>query len=521
MKHIKQLLVAALTVFLAAVLAVPAFAEDPTASITINPNNPAGTSVSTEYTYYELLHASIQGSGNSMKVSYYLNDGTEDTLRTLLDAVTVDGVDLFTFTKSADGTRWIATINEKAPGVAFTDADGPKIAAALNTDAIKDAALISNDFAQDSTTGNATTGQVDPGYYLVTSTLGTKLVVDTLDNVTINTKNSYPGNAKSASKTNMEVGDKVEYKIEVTIPDTAVAGDKFTVYDKLDEHLAILDSNDAIAATDDARNITAFYGTDTTNTVTLTKETAKPDGTFARSFTLTADMITAGKVTLVYKAELLSTAAADNGYVNEAFTETPAFETLPTTVRVYTFDFDLWKVFKNNGTVDETATLQATFKLYRATDADTASTPAYESTALSFVESDATGGGKNYVLADSDDTTKTDTITIVNKTVDNISGLAAGTYYLVEQSTSDGFNLLTTPVRVVITDTTQTNDENPSHAVSPINAAGQVEVENQSGIELPSTGGMGTTILYMVGGCMVVAGIVMFLTKRRMASLEK
>ena len=46
------------------------------------------------------------------------------------------------------------------------------------------------------------------------------------------------------------------------------------------------------------------------------------------------------------------------------------------------------------------------------------------------------------------------------------------------------------------------------------------KVLNQSGTELPETGGMGTTIFYLFGGILVVAAVVLLVTKKRMASAE-
>ena len=47
------------------------------------------------------------------------------------------------------------------------------------------------------------------------------------------------------------------------------------------------------------------------------------------------------------------------------------------------------------------------------------------------------------------------------------------------------------------------------------------EIDNTPGVQLPSTGGIGTTIFYVVGGAMVLCGIVMFITKRRIAQIEE
>ena len=43
------------------------------------------------------------------------------------------------------------------------------------------------------------------------------------------------------------------------------------------------------------------------------------------------------------------------------------------------------------------------------------------------------------------------------------------------------------------------------------------KVNNQSGAELPSTGGIGTTVFYVVGGLMVLAAIVLLVTKKKMS----
>ena len=45
-------------------------------------------------------------------------------------------------------------------------------------------------------------------------------------------------------------------------------------------------------------------------------------------------------------------------------------------------------------------------------------------------------------------------------------------------------------------------------------------IENQSGAQLPSTGGIGTTIFYVVGGLLVVAAGVLLVTRKRMSKSE-
>ncbi len=506
MKHLKHILAAALTILMALAIATPALADEEPAqatkpSITIEENDaqdkvPEG-SVYTQYEYYQLLHASIEGTGKNMKVTYYLLNGTDDALRTLLDAVTVDGSDLFTFTQSADGSRW---------NVTTALSDGEKISNALNTDEIKAAALKTGTFSQNNT-GSVTATVDEQGYYLITSSLGTKLVLETLDNVTIHTKNEYITNAKTASKTNMNVGDTVTYTITVHVPATAVVDEEIIVHDTLDSHLEI-----------HANTIAAKLGE---NEVALVDADKKAETeTFAKKFVITNDML-GHDVVITYDAELLSTAATDTGYINSAFSNYADYETQTVTIDVWTFDFDLNKNFQGVADTDANAsTYQATFNLYPQVTPEGSETPAQGENPIAFVTDDT-----GYVKADSKATNASPNITVDQVKNVNIRGLEAGTYYLVETATADGYNLLTEPILVTITDEPAQGATEHSHIVSYVlggtNANGTVTVVNQSGVALPSTGGIGTTIFYVVGGAMVITAAVLLITKRRMSKLDK
>ena len=238
------------------VLGMTAALADNSASITITDKDPEGH-VSTQYHYYELLKASINGTA----VSYYLPDSAT-TLKGLLDDVTItkggNSVDVFTFTASADGTRWNVTVND-----AIDENDGVALAAALNNPQIKAAALADDTFAQ-TDTGTVTASGLDQGYYLITSTLGTNLVLKTLGQESIQTKNEYHTDEKTASKTNMEVGDTVTYTIKVHIPATYEVGEYVTVHDTLDSHLAFK-----------TNTLAAHLGSTTGTAVTLEDGTPK------------------------------------------------------------------------------------------------------------------------------------------------------------------------------------------------------------------------------------------------------
>ena len=98
-------------------------------------------------------------------------------------------------------------------------------------------------------------------------------------------------------------------------------------------------------------------------------------------------------------------------------------------------------------------------------------------------------------------------------------------YYLYETKSPAGYNLLSEPVSFRIAAEYNT-DGSALSADKPTVTIGNGEpsrtlstnVVNQSGAELPSTGGMGTTIFYVLGGVLVLAAVVLLVTKKRMRS---
>ena len=46
---------------------------------------------------------------------------------------------------------------------------------------------------------------------------------------------------------------------------------------------------------------------------------------------------------------------------------------------------------------------------------------------------------------------------------------------------------------------------------------GGVHIINKTGAELPSTGGMGTTIFYIIGSVLVLAAVVLLIVRKRMS----
>lgn len=106
------------------------------------------------------------------------------------------------------------------------------------------------------------------------------------------------------------------------------------------------------------------------------------------------------------------------------------------------------------------------------------------------------------------------------------SGLDDGDYKLVETTTPSGYNTIP-DIEFTITATHDVSSDNPAltslsggDKFTGVISTGVVSanIENQSGAQLPSTGGMGTTIFYVLGGVLVLGAVVLMVTRKRMKS---
>lgn len=96
----------------------------------------------------------------------------------------------------------------------------------------------------------------------------------------------------------------------------------------------------------------------------------------------------------------------------------------------------------------------------------------------------------------------------------SFTGLDAGTYYLVETTTPAGYNTvdpLTVEIKAEHTETA----EGASNVELTRTNGDNTKIVNQMGSSLPSTGGIGTTLFYVVGGTLTAAAGVLLITKKR------
>lgn len=118
----------------------------------------------------------------------------------------------------------------------------------------------------------------------------------------------------------------------------------------------------------------------------------------------------------------------------------------------------------------------------------------------------------------------------------SVAGLDDGTYMLREIVAPSGYNLLSADIIVVITATTTngqtwtdglassalTNLEVTADGTAgtgvPNTGIASITVANNKGSTLPETGGIGTTIFYVLGSVLVLAAVVLLVTKKRMSA---
>lgn len=354
----------------------------------------------------------------------------------------------------------------------------------------------------DSTTVEFT--NLDLGYYLVDSTLGTICSLDTTNpSVTIKEKNAAPTNVKeveedSTSKygtaNDADIGQTVNFKSTIT----AHAGaENYVFHDKMSAGLQYT----GVTGITLNGNIV-----DTANYVVKTTDIT--DGcTFEVVFTQAfCDTLKANdKIVISYTAVVTKDAViGGDGNLNQSqieygesgkTTTTPLSET-----KTYTWKMDVLKYTMKGD--EKTPLAGAKFTLSKNSNG---------SDPISLVEV-----GKNvYRVATKDDVNTITEITTDATGAFTIQGLDSDTYYLTETAAPAGYNVLKSAIEVKVSDKGEV-----TYIYDGDTATGTVEVENNTGAELPSTGGIGTTIFYVVGGLLVVAAGVLLVTRKRMSKSE-
>ena len=446
------------------------------ASIQINRGSAEGTN-NTTYNYYQVLKASV--SSDKSAVAYYVND--EDLAEAIDQLKDSDGKDIFTVTSSVDKTKYNVILNNEMTG----KDKGEDIAAAFKS-IVDDTELvkkIATGPINQNSEGIYKTPDLEDGYYLIVSSLGTKLAINTAtgaDVCEIDEKNTYPTIDKFVDvldkhQANHNIGDDVPYIIKVTVPENVDTKLTITINDEMAEDFLKF-NNDVTAVVDGTNAEFDAFKTEVESNSNNSK------------FAITLNDLTKAKgktITFKYTAKLLQAAENNTYYDNKAKLSYSNYVTLEKTASVRTFAFDLKKV--NEAKTELTG---AKFELRtNETDSDSAIIFVADVTKENYVKADSTAAGSKTIEAGNV----------------NIRGIKDGTYYLVETEAPQGYNVLDHAITIVI----DANGNVADHA------GNVVEVENKKGIKLPSTGGMGTTVFAIVGLLVMAGAAVTLIVKKR------
>lgn len=345
------------------------------------------------------------------------------------------------------------------------------------------------------------------GYYLVDSSVGTLCSLDTTKPAaTIREKNGVPsvdkiitsgGVVSADGKSNSaNIGDTVYFKTTITAQPGA---QNYVLHDKMTDGLTF--NNKVEVKKGESTVESSKY---TLNATGLTDGCAF-EIEFKTDF---CDTLNANDtITVTYSAVLNE--KAEIGNVDKNKNETwlkygDSQNTQHKTTTTKTFEMNVFKFYKDKKNSDkETGLAGATFKLTKnSKDAEN----------ITFVKtSNKTATNDVYRVAKRGETGTVATITSPKSGKFTIQGLGAGTYYLTETKQPDGYNKLSGPVTVVIDKDGQVKVKN-GDAYDEVT---QVKVENKSGTVLPSTGGAGTAMIYLVGAVLVLGSGVVLATKRR------
>ena len=357
--------------------------------------------------------------------------------------------------------------------------------------------------------GAVTFADVPLGYYAIDTSLGTICALTNVDNTfNAHEKNAKPdidkfvqedSEMKNADEgwgkvNDADVDQVVNYKSTITV---GVGATNYVMHDKMEAGLTF--NNDVVVKLADGTAVDAAN-----YTVTVSPADGHTfDVAFDNDFIAGLDK--GDQFTVYYSATLNENAIivtdGNDNTVKLSYGEDSTWETAEHKTTTYTWKMD---VLKYTGT-DKTPLAGAKFQLLTK-EGDT-------KTAIKFTEV-AGAAVPTYKVDAEGDVTE---ITTDDNGKFELVGLDEGIYYLHETEAPAGYNKLAADLEVKIT---SSYDEAALTATYEINekTPATIEVENKTGSLLPETGGIGTTIFYVVGIVMMLGAAIILVSKKRMAS---
>lgn len=482
MKHTTRILALLLALVLCLGLSVTAFAtgaEQATGTITIN--NAVNEQT---YTIYRILELESYNP-DSGAYAYKAATAWKTFLQQQTSYVKVDNQDYVT---------WVGESSE-ARAAEFAKA-------ALKY--AKEQSIQSVDTKQ-AANGTVTFTGLPLGYYLVDSTVGTLCALGTTNSsVTVEDKHTTPSIDKQVKEdstgeygkvNDADIGDTVDFKVTIN---AKTGAQNYVFHDTMSAGLTF--NTDSVKV----KKGETFATVDTDYTVKITGFT--DDCAFEVEFKQDyCDKLKDGDTIVITYSATLNNQAVIAGTGNEnkgvlKYGEKNDLETKPSTTKTYTWDFEVFKFGNGN----KNKGLEGAKFVVLSQDKQKVAKVANDKI-TEWVQAPADPADENATWPEG-----TVLTTDANGKID-VAGLDAGTtYYLHEVKAPEGYNKLSTDRDFTISAQKTEQDTAMSYTKT------KVEVENNSGTILPSTGGMGTTIFYVLGGILAVGAAVLLVTKKRM-----
>ena len=481
MKHARKLaslLLALVMVFALATTAFAAGTVTPPTTGTITVENPVEGQT---YTAYKIFDVVYDTSGH---YSYTIDSKTNKWYSTV-SAYANDEHGGLTLTRVNGSDTYVVTTND--------DFSAPDFAAKLKENV---SGKTGTELTANANGSSVTVDNLPLGYYFVTSTNGALCNLTTTNpTVTIHDKNDMPFE-KKADKTNADVGQIVTYTITGKVPDsTGFDTYIYTIEDTMSAGLTF--NRDSLKVKVGNTDVTAD-----TNKCKITYDETTAPNTFKVSI-IVKNCTVGDPIEVTYNATVnekaiavVSKNEAKLTYSNDPTDSTKTTITPPQEQKVYTSKIVIDKFESGN---KNTKLPNAKFVLYKEEKTG-------ETVSKVYYHWNKTAKKVEWVTNMTDATV----VTTNDQGEATFNGLADGTYYLVETEAPAGYNPLTEPVEVTV--------EGSSTETAKLSVT--AEVANKTGTTLPSTGGMGTTIFYVLGSALVLGAVVLLVTKKRMSTKD-
>ena len=559
MKKFRKIMALVVAMVMVLSMSIAAFADETPTTYTITINKDTTDKAAHTYGAYQIFTGKLETKdGKDVLSDIQWSEGvTGATVITKLNEI--EGFSIPTTATAADVAKAISDKNYT------NDAAGAQAVA----DAIN-AALTSKTTGTATIAANATTGTISglpAGYYLVKDTAdvtgegsATRYILEVVKNVTVTEKANVPSVIKKVKEkddntgtetgwqdgADYDIGDSIPYKLEGTLPGKFAEFDTYKVYtftDLLSDGLTAPKATD-VKVTLDSENgddlvAAKIFEVAVSGQVITVKlkdgvdlKTAKVGD---KSFSATSKIFVTYNATLNDKAKIGS--EGNPNTVKLDFTNNPNGEqdgkygsTPEDKVIVFTYEIKALKVQPDGAAIDQSEyeNLRDAQKVdYVKVGDKWQKTKALEGAGFTLYKK---VNGEYAAVGDE----------ITGKTTFEFKGTDAGEYKLVETTVPTGYNkaadvefkveatydtdaadpklktLKVTPPTAGFTVTTTAIDGDDTHITTNGEITGKIL--NESGSTLPSTGGIGTTIFYVVGAILVLGAGIVLVTRRRMSA---